>query len=95
MRQISEQYRAYLNSPKWAQIRENIINRDGGACRLCGKKEKLQVHHLRGRYRFHEENHSEDLITLCDACHQTVHRYFAEKDMQEARYALEKFKNQR
>lgn len=93
MRQISEQYRAYLNSPKWAEIREKIIFRDGGMCRICGAGKNLQVHHLRGRYRFHEEGHPEDLITLCDTCHQTIHRYFAVKDLQEARYALEAFKN--
>lgn len=93
MRQISEQYRAYLRSPKWAEIREKIIFRDGGACRICGAKERLEVHHIRVTHRFHEQNHPEDLITLCDSCHRTIHRYFAEKDLQEARYALESFKD--
>ena len=93
MKRVSKEYEEYLKSPQWAGIREQIIYRDGGACRICGEKEKLEVHHIRGKHRFHERNHPEDLITLCDACHQMIHRYFAEKDLQEARYALESFKN--
>ncbi len=91
MRQVSEQYRAYLNSPQWTEIRERIKDRDGGACRLCGSREKLEIHHIRGKHRFHEQNHPEDLITLCAICHRTIHRYFAEKNLQAAKYALERF----
>ncbi len=72
----SSDYREYLQSPEWQAIRERILLRDAFQCRLCGSTEKLQCHHIRGIHRFHEENHPEDLMILCENCLAMIHSYF-------------------
>lgn len=75
--ECSEEYKSYLrDDPKWQVIRENILFRDGYRCRLCGSTQKLNVHHIRGTHRFHEEDYPEDLCVLCDTHHEMIHRYF-------------------
>ena len=93
--QLSKEYKEYLQGPIWASIATGIKERDGWACRICGAKEHLEVHHIRGKHRFHERNHPEDLITLCSECHKSIHWYFEQVDMQAARYAEERFRNKR
>lgn len=73
---ISEQYREYLLSQEWQDIRADILERDNHMCQMCGSKNFLQVHHINGKYRFHESEHPESLVTLCDTCHKAIHRYF-------------------
>lgn len=51
----------------------DILKRDGFKCRSCGTRQTLSVHHI--IYRSDEgEDSSENLITLCNACHSGVHR---------------------
>lgn len=76
MNDCSPEYKKYLCSPEWMQIRERILCRDAFQCRMCGEKDNLHVHHIHGRYRFHEENHPECLMVLCDRCHRFIHRYW-------------------
>lgn len=65
-------YTAYINSPAWRAIRARAIFRDGAQCRLCGSRQKLEVHHLT-YIRFGGEELPGDLITLCEACHERLH----------------------
>lgn len=83
---ISEEYRRYLESDKWKQIRERILLRDNLQCRLCGSTEHLHCHHIHGRYRFHEENHPECLMILCEDCHNIIHSYWKICDSIKAYY---------
>ena len=58
--------------------REEILVRDGQACRKCGKsskKAKLVVHHIDGNGRGSPNPNNDDsnLITLCRACHAAEH----------------------
>lgn len=71
MREIS--YDAYLNTEYWAELRAWIVERDGDACRVCCRRENLQVHHRRYGVRGAED--PEDLITLCHGCHEIFHTY--------------------
>jgi hypothetical protein len=73
---VSPEYKAYLKSPKWQQIRERIFLRDGCKCQICGSTKNLQCHHINGKYRFCEEKHPESLITLCAKCHEKIHLYW-------------------
>lgn len=61
--------------PSWKQKRLKILKRDGHVCTKCGDKDSiLHVHHLkykRGGYIWEVED--EDLITLCEACHEKEH----------------------
>lgn len=74
--ECSEEYRRYLHSEKWAKIRENVLFRDEFACRICGSKTHLQVHHINGRGRFCEDKHMDTVMCLCESCHTKIHLYF-------------------
>ena len=69
--------------PDWERVREDILTRDGHRCRKCGAGEppdrSHDVHHIRpfrefgyargGNRNDRLANASENLITLCRACH--------------------------
>lgn len=55
----------------WAEIRKEIIKRDDKKCKVCGKKKRLQVHHI-VPWRQTKDNSPENLITLCIGCHQSI-----------------------
>jgi hypothetical protein len=63
--------RARLSREMFGGQREAVLLRDGYQCRICGELEaaKLLVHHRRGN-----ANGMADLITLCRACHERIHR---------------------
>ena len=67
-------YSAYLRSPAWFNIRDRVIARDGKCCRRCYSSGPLHVHHLT-YVRFGRE-HLADLVTLCESCHDALHRMF-------------------
>lgn len=51
------------------KLREQIRERDGFVCQLCGgidKDRELQVHHINYNK---EDNHPQNLISLCLSCH--------------------------
>ena len=51
-------------------IRKAAILRDGGKCMECGKSNcRLEVHHIKPRRR-NGSNTLDNLITLCESCHQ-------------------------
>ena len=53
--------------------REAVLNRDNYTCQVCGKKNtRLEVHHIvyRSQGGTDDEN---NLITLCEDCHDKVH----------------------
>lgn len=69
-------YQEQLKSPKWQKKRLEIMQRDGFKCRSCGDdKSQLSVHHifyLKGKKV--DEYHNSFLLTLCDKCHNELHR---------------------
>ncbi len=68
--------------PDWPTIRAAILERDHYTCRLCGQSGALEVHHLVGLRHYLEAyprpvawrlaHTSENLLTLCPACHRRV-----------------------
>lgn len=78
-----QKYKERLWDPRWRALREQILKRDGHACRCCGKREKLQVHHR----QYHRDRQTGEwkkpwdykkiyLVTVCEACHQEGHRLY-------------------
>lgn len=56
------------------QVREEVLERDGHACRWCFSKEGLHLHHIRYRSENISEPHVPlNLITLCGDCHALMH----------------------
>ena len=69
-------YAEKLRDPRWQKKRLEIMERDSFLCRVCFDKDKtLNVHH-----RYYEKNkapwdyENEALITLCEECHERVHK---------------------
>jgi len=74
--------------PEWPLIRAQILSRDGGSCRLCGRTPEpgrpLEVHHITPVRTFMAQyarplalrlaHAPENLLTLCGICHQQVER---------------------
>jgi 5-methylcytosine-specific restriction endonuclease McrA len=57
-------------------VRELVLARDGSKCVVCGKTEKLVVHHKdrRGRNVPNPNNDIRNLETRCRSCHLKEHR---------------------
>jgi len=62
-----------LDPELYEQLRNQVLRRDGWRCQACGSMSNLEVHHK--RFRSHSgEDEAENLITLCSACHASLHR---------------------
>ncbi len=67
-------YSDALKDPRWQKRRLQILERDGWACQRClAEHLTLHVHHrvyARGAQPW--EYPDEDLVTLCEGCHERV-----------------------
>jgi ATP-dependent DNA helicase RecQ len=62
-----------LDPVEYESLRQQVLRRDRWRCQSCGTMANLEVHHK--EFRSHSGDDSEqNLITLCSACHSTVHR---------------------
>jgi len=68
-----ETYDAYLKSPRWKALRTFILERDSHRCVTCNTTEDLRVHH-RTYVKKDGEWEKYDLYTLCQECHNLIHR---------------------
>lgn len=69
---ITDEYREYLRSDTWQQLRSKRLKIDGYKCQRCGRPFDLQVHHLYYPLELGTEDPYRDLITLCDTCHELI-----------------------
>jgi len=61
-----------LDPLSYESLRRQILRRDGWRCQSCSSMSNLEVHHR--KFRSHSGSDSEEnLITLCTACHASVH----------------------
>jgi hypothetical protein len=76
-------YKEQIKHPKWQKKRLEILERDNFTCCDCTSCEKtLNVHHLKyEKNRFIWDYHNDDLITLCQDCHKSIHDYKKELDI--------------
>jgi len=65
--------RLRLNPDLYDQLRNQMLRRDGWRCQSCGTMSNLEVHHKEFRGRSGDDS-GQNLITLCVACHDRVHR---------------------
>ena len=65
--------RLRLDPGPYEQLRNQVLRRDGWRCQLCGTMSNLEVHHQEFRSQSGDDS-EQNLITLCSACHATVHR---------------------
>lgn len=70
-------YEKYIQSAHWATKRSLRLNIDKHACQGCYTTEALHVHH-KTYLRLGNENIKDDLVTLCEVCHDFVHKMHKE-----------------
>ena len=64
--------RLRLDPDQYDSLRHQVLRRDGWRCQSCGTRSGLEVH-KEFRSQFGDDS-EQNLITLCCACHATVHR---------------------
>jgi 5-methylcytosine-specific restriction endonuclease McrA len=74
-RPAEKSYAEKLKDPRWQKKRLEILQRDNFTCRACEDSSKmLHVHHVfyeKGNDPWDYQNN--DLITLCEDCHEAWH----------------------
>lgn len=65
-------YKQFLASEAWRQVRELAIDRWGGRCVICNSTDRLEVHHRTYERRGMET--PDDVIPLCHGCHGLFHK---------------------
>lgn len=71
----NKSYSELLKDPRWQKKRLEIMQRDDFKCRSCEMNDRtLHVHHLKYEKGLNPwESDNDDLITLCDCCHEALH----------------------
>jgi 5-methylcytosine-specific restriction endonuclease McrA len=72
-------YNAYIQSPAWRKKRAARIRRDHYMCQTCGVRGYLTVHHR--TYERLGRERMDDLITLCESCHDAVTRTISSRQI--------------
>ena len=69
---LLKQHEKYLNTDTWAGKREYVLRRDNYTCVICHTYGgSLHIHHK--TYKRHQNENLNDLITLCEHCHNQLH----------------------
>lgn len=76
-------YQKYIKSKEFKALRDKVLERDNYKCRVCGRSQEeiigtkysLQAHHSNYEHlgKCNEEEFN-DLITLCNVCHNAMHK---------------------
>lgn len=64
---------AYYQLPHWLKVKSERAEMDGHQCVLCRFTDDLRCHHVCYEKLFGEP--LVDLLTLCDGCHDRVHKH--------------------
>ena len=65
------EYEIYLRSDEWNSIRQSVLMRASYQCEQCMNAGRLHVHHL--TYERVGNENEDDLIVLCEDCHNSEH----------------------
>lgn len=71
----------FYHSKSWLGVREDIKARDTGLCKLCLLNKKIKymdmVHHIiEVKEDYSKRLDKDNLICLCNSCHEWVHRQY-------------------
>ena len=72
---MKKNYSDLLKDPRWQKKRLEILQRDDFRCQSCDDNTStLHVHHLKYDNDLKPwEYENDDLITLCETCHEAYH----------------------
>lgn len=66
-------YRLFLRTPYWKAIASKVKIKAKNRCMICNSTEHLSVHHRNYDNHGDEIHHLEDLICICQECHNKHH----------------------
>ena len=73
---ITQGYKDYIKSPRWAKKRQECFAYHGKRCKACGTaRGPIHIHHM-DYSRLGRENPATDLIPLCMDCHMSVTKIY-------------------
>lgn len=75
---IEMNYTEQIHDARWQRKRLEIMRRDNFKCLNCHEEKSLHVHHLhyeKGKMIW--EYDDESLVTLCQRCHEMLHKDLA------------------
>ena len=64
--------RLRLESESYRRLHLEVLQRDGWRCQMCGRMERLEIHHRKFRSQSGDDS-EENLVTLCAKCHGLIH----------------------
>lgn len=64
-------YKVYLESELWKQIRRAVLKRDQSTCFKCGKQAWM-VHHVHYGRKVLEGKDLEAMLSVCGPCHRSI-----------------------
>jgi len=68
---LLDEYKEYINSPKWQRKRQQRLALDNNECKLCFTRDNLRVHHI--SYDQLGDEPMKHLLTVCRECHTMIH----------------------
>ena len=68
-----ETYQDYLNHWMW-QKKQDFVLDEITTCEICGSAENLRIHHKKEGYKRIPQERKQDLVVVCKACHNKIHR---------------------
>lgn len=71
MNDRQKEYRKFLASPEWKELRTVALVRSSGGCQFCGDF-ATEVHHVQYPKQFGHE-HPNSTVAVCKRCHDTAH----------------------
>jgi hypothetical protein len=72
-RLFPKNFRLRVTPKLYEDLRQQVLLRDGWRCQSCGAMSNLEVHHKERRSQSGDDSEP-NLITLCTACHSSLHR---------------------
>lgn len=73
-KQYYTQYRSYLRSKEWQQLKATRSLVDGDQCIRCGSTSSLQCHHTDYSGIETMDFYLSQLETVCESCHKKIHK---------------------
>ena len=67
-----KEYKQYLQSDEWKQLRLKKIRQVESRCQVCYSPDHLEAHHR--TYKNFKEENLNDIVVLCRDCHSLFHK---------------------
>jgi hypothetical protein len=82
---VTPERQAFYSSREWAEACQTVWDRDGASCQRCGvrrseHKDEFHIHHIVPFSIEQLRAEPDNLVLLCDQCHQWIHSSYNEQN---------------